>query len=65
MIIITVGKNETIDRALKRYKYKVIKTKQIENLRDRQEFKKKCVKRREKIKKAKYVQKLKDSYNDY
>jgi len=64
MIVIQVGKNESIDRALKRYKYKVIKTKQIEQLRDRQEFKKKCTIRREKIKKAKYVQKLKDSFND-
>jgi small subunit ribosomal protein S21 len=65
MIIIKVGKNENIDRALKRYKYKVIKTKQNEQVRNRQEFKKKCVKKREKIQKAKYVQKLKDNYNDY
>lgn len=65
MIIIKVGKNENIDRALKRYKYKVMKTKQNEQVRNRQEFKKKCVKKREKIQKAKYVQKLKDNYNDY
>lgn len=65
MIIIKVGKNENIDRALKRYKYKVMKTKQTEQVRNKQEFKKKCVKKREKIQKAKYVQKLKDNYNDY
>jgi len=64
MIVITVGKNENIERALKRYKYKVIKSKQMEQLRDRQEFKKKCVKKREKLKKAKYVQKLKDNERD-
>jgi len=64
MIVITVGKNENIEKALKRYKYKVIKSKQMEQLRDRQEFKKKCVKKREKLKKAKYVQKLKDNERD-
>lgn len=64
MIVITVGKNENIERALKRYKYKVIKSKQMEQVRDRQEFKKKCVKKREKLKKAKYVQKLKDNERD-
>jgi small subunit ribosomal protein S21 len=64
MIVIQVGKNESIDRALKRYKYKVIKTKQMEEVRNRQEFKKKCTVKREKIKKAKYVQQLKDSLKD-
>jgi len=46
MIIIEVGKRENIDRALKRYKYKVIKSKQMDEVRKRQEFTKKSQKRR-------------------
>jgi len=36
----------------------------MEEVRIRQEFKKKCTVKREKIKKAKYVQQLKDSLKD-
>ena len=58
MIVIQVKKGESIDKALKRYKYKVIKTKQIEQLREKQEFVKKSVKKREQKEKAKYKQSL-------
>ena len=61
MIVIKVEKGEGLDKALKRYKYKVIKTKQIEELRARQEYVKNTTKKREKMKKAKYVQKLQES----
>jgi len=61
MIIIEVGKNENIERALKRYKFKVFKTKQLEKLRERQEFVKKSEKRRKQKQKAKYIQKKKGS----
>lgn len=61
MIIIQVKKGENIDRALKRYKYKVIKTRQIEKLREKQEFVKKSVKRREQKMKAIYKQSLVDN----
>ena len=64
MIIIEVGKRENIDRALKRYKYKVIKSKQMDEVRKRQEFTKKSQKRRKKIEKAKYIQKLRDQEYD-
>jgi len=58
MIVIQVKKGESIDRALKRYKYKVIKTKQIEQLREKQQFVKKSVRKREQKQKAIYKQSL-------
>ena len=63
MIIIKVGKNENIEKALKRYKFKVYKTKQLEKLRDREHYIKKSEKRRKQIDKAKYVEKKKGSEN--
>ena len=56
MIIIEVKKNN-IEQALKQYKFKVYKTKQLEFLRDRQEFEKKSVKNRKQKIKAVYLQK--------
>jgi small subunit ribosomal protein S21 len=56
MIVIEIQKGESIEKALKRYKYKVIKTKQIDMLRERQEFVKKSVTKRMKKQKAKYKQ---------
>lgn len=48
--------NQNIEKALKTLKGKVIKTKQNEQLRDRLEFEKKSVWKRNKLLKAKYVQ---------
>ena len=61
MIIIKVGKNENIEKALKRYKFKVYKTKQIDEIRNRKEYVKKSEKKRNQKQKAKYVQKIKGS----
>jgi small subunit ribosomal protein S21 len=58
MIKIIIGKGESLEKALKRYKHKVIKTKQIEELRARQEFVKKTTLKREQLKKAKYKQQI-------
>ncbi len=58
MIVIEIQKGESIEKSLKRYKYKVIKTKQIDKLRERQEFVKKSVTKRMKKQKAKYKQYL-------
>jgi small subunit ribosomal protein S21 len=58
MIKIIIGKGESLEKALKRYKHKVIKTKQIEQLRARQEFVKKTTLKREQMKKAKYKQQI-------
>ena len=64
MIIIEVKKNN-IEQALKQYKLKVYKTKQLEHLRDRQEFEKKSVKSRKKIIKAVYIQKIKNQLSSW
>lgn len=55
MLIINV-ESGNIQKALKQYKSKVIKTKQINRLRDLQEFKKKSSKKRTVNSKAKYLQ---------
>lgn len=63
MLIIPVKEGENIDRALKRFKRKFDKTGAMKNLRERQAFTKPSVKHRDKIKKAVYVQNLKDLQN--
>lgn len=55
MLIVKV-KDGNIDRALKDLKRKVMKTKQLEQLRNEKEFKKKSVAKREQFKKAVYKQ---------
>jgi ribosomal protein S21 len=49
-------KKSGLEKALKEYKSKVIKTKQLKELRDRQKHVKPSVKKRKKIAKAKYIQ---------
>lgn len=56
MIIVKVEQKGGIERALKEYKSKVIKTKQIKKLRDGKEFEKPSHKKRRQLSKAKYVQ---------
>jgi|TARA_R110000803_G_scaffold35710_3_gene77069 ribosomal protein S21 len=63
MIIIKVGKNENIEKVLKRYKNKVYKTKLLIKVREYKEYTKKSeVKRKEKLKSI-YVQKIKGIEN--
>lgn len=64
MLIVTMKENITIDRALKMLKNKVVKTKQVKELRRRQEFVKPSVERRDEIKNAIYIQKLKQKEED-
>lgn len=59
MIIIEVNKEKNIESALRIYKQKVQRTKQIQMLRERQTYVKQSVKRREEILKAIYIQKIK------
>lgn len=59
MIIVPVKNPSSIEQALKQYKFKIYKTKQLEKLRERQEFTKNSVKKREQLKKAAYLQKKK------
>jgi small subunit ribosomal protein S21 len=64
MLIIKVKEGENIDKVLKRYKNKFNKTKVMQELRDRKNFKKKSVKHREEVNKAIYIQSIKDSEQD-
>jgi small subunit ribosomal protein S21 len=61
MIIVKLDKHTNIEKALKILKSKVIRTKQTAELVNRKEYTKKSVKKRDILKKAKYVQKKKDS----
>jgi small subunit ribosomal protein S21 len=54
MIIVPIKENETIDKALKKYKKKFEKTGTVKQLRARQAFEKPSVSRRTEIKKAVY-----------
>lgn len=60
MLIIPVKEGENIDRALKRFKRKFDRTGTMRQLRKRQQFTKPSVIRRQEIKKAQYIQSLKD-----
>jgi small subunit ribosomal protein S21 len=60
MIIIDVTKERSIETALRTYKNKVQKTKQIQKLRERQEFVKPSVTKRKEVLKARYVQQIKN-----
>ncbi len=63
MIIIDLTKEKSIESALRTYKSKVQKTKQIQKLRERQEFVQPSVVRRKEVLKAKYVQQIKNGLN--
>jgi len=56
-------KEKSIESALKSYKSKVQKTKQIQKLREREKFVKPSVKKRAEVLKAVYVEKLKNGLN--
>jgi small subunit ribosomal protein S21 len=58
MLIVKVD-NGGIDKAIKKLRNKIKNTKQINLLRDRQEFTKPSVKKRLQKQKAKHIQKLK------
>lgn len=61
MIIIEVSKGESIEKALKRYKRKFNQIRVNQELRDREQFTKPSVKKRQQKLKAKYIQKLRDA----
>ena len=58
MIYINVKENESLDKALKKFKKKFEKTGVVKELRSRQAYTKKSVSRREEIKKAAYISTL-------
>lgn len=63
MFIVKV-ENKNIEFALKKLKNKVKKSKQINKLRENKEYTKPCVKKREKLKKAAYLEKINKSNED-
>ncbi|MBC6399868.1 MAG: 30S ribosomal protein S21 [Ekhidna sp.] len=63
MLIVNVKENESIERALKRYKKKFEKTGVLRELRFRTHFTKPSVKRREEVRKAQYIQHLRAEEN--
>lgn len=57
MLIVEIQKGDSIEAALKKLKSKVKKTKMVEELRERKQFDKPSVKKRETKKNAVYIQK--------
>lgn len=57
MLIVEVTEKQPIERALKILKKKWDKSKSIKILRDKKEFKKKSVRRRDELQRAAYIQK--------
>jgi ribosomal protein S21 len=64
MITVKVNKDKNIEKALKEYKSKVIKTRQMSELVNRKVFVKPSVIKRNVFSKAKHVQKNFKSNND-
>jgi small subunit ribosomal protein S21 len=59
MLIIKIDNKTPIEKALKLFKSKVIKTKLMTELKQRKEYTKKSIKRRDEVKKAVFSQKIK------
>ena len=59
MLVIKIDNKTPIEKALKLFKSKVIKTKLMTELKNRKEYTKKSIKRRDEIKKAIFSQKIK------
>lgn len=64
MIVVNVKENESIDKALKRFKKKFEKTGVLKELRARTYFEKPSVKQRAVKLRAQYRQKMKDKENN-
>jgi small subunit ribosomal protein S21 len=63
MIIIDVNKEKNLESALKTLKYKVQKTRLVQQLRERKEYVKPSVSKREGRLKAIYSEKIKNGLN--
>jgi small subunit ribosomal protein S21 len=58
MIVINVKENESLDKALKKFKKKFEKTGVVKELRARQAFEKPCIRRRQLLIRAAYREKM-------
>ena len=63
MLIVNIKENESIDKALKRFKKKFEKTGVLKELRERTSFTKPSVRRRNEVIRAAYRQKMYASEN--
>jgi small subunit ribosomal protein S21 len=63
MLVVKVKDGEKIERALKRLKRKFRDTKVLQTLRDKKQFTKKSVENRQNLKKAQYIQTLREKDN--
>ncbi|GAA0757404.1 MULTISPECIES: 30S ribosomal protein S21 [Psychroflexus] len=63
MLVVKVKDGEKIERALKRLKRKFRDTKVLQTLRDKKQFTKKSVEKRQNLKKAQYIQSLREKEN--
>lgn len=61
MLRVVIKEGDTIEKGLKQFKRKVINTKLIKQLRDRQEFQKPSIAKRKQRLKAEYIQQLKNA----
>ena len=61
MIVVNVKENESIEKALKRFKKKFDKTGVIRELRSRQAFEKPSISRRAEVIKAAYKQRMQEA----
>jgi small subunit ribosomal protein S21 len=64
MIIVNVKENESLDKAIKKFKKKFEKTGVVRELRERQAFTKPSIKRRMELIKATYKQSMQQSENN-
>jgi small subunit ribosomal protein S21 len=64
MIIVNVKENESIDKALKRFKKKFERTGVLKELRSRTYFEKPSVRRRNEVLRAAYRQSMQDQENN-
>lgn len=55
-MLITKVEKGNIEQALKRYKYKTLKVKQLKKLRDKKQYTKPSAEKREQLQKAKYIE---------
>ena len=63
MILVNVKENESLDKAIKKFKKKFEKTGVVRELRERQAFTKPSIKRRQQVIKAAYKQSLQREEN--
>ncbi len=63
-MLITKVEKGNIEQALKRYKYKTLKVKQLKKLRDKKQYTKPSAKKREQLQNPKYIEQKNGDINN-